>query len=435
VPTTKEFLIEFQRACDVNPLEPGDPRYMPLYDAEHVQGDDPVYLLRDTIEVHSEQTVQLLSGYRGSGKSTELKRLTNELWANDYVALMFDIEDYLSPGKPVELIDFLFALTGALGEACAKLGVAPDAVDSFWDRTLTFLKRVKFDVAIHGGIPENGVELKLALKDSTEFTKQLRTFMATRVGEVVAEVRASVAAARVALLASYPNTRGVVIIVDSIEHFRGTASTEDAVQQSIERLFGDNSDALHFPKTHMIYTVPPYLRVRVPKVSERFEPGLDLQMLPTVKTHTQDGAPYQAGLDSLVAVVAKRGEWQRFIDEPQLQRVIAASGGHLRDLMRMMQGVLRGVRQKSLERATDEIVSAAIESATRDMLPIADDDAKWLWEIHLNHEFPLPSVAQLPRLSRFLDTHLVLCYRNGREWYDVHPLIVGDIERQVKRLQ
>ena len=46
----------------------------------------------------------------------------------------------------------------------------------------------------------------------------------------------------------------------------------------------------------------------------------------------------------------------------------------------------------------------------------------------------MPSIDQLPRLSRFLDTHVVLCFRNGKEWYDVHPLIVADVKRQVARL-
>jgi hypothetical protein len=39
--------------------------------------------------------------------------------------------------------------------------------------------------------------------------------------------------------------------------------------------------------------------------------------------------------------------------------------------------------------------------------------------------------ARLPDLARFLDTHLMLCYRNGSEWYDVHPTLRDEISRQV----
>ncbi len=42
---------------------------------------------------------------------------------------------------------------------------------------------------------------------------------------------------------------------------------------------------------------------------------------------------------------------------------------------------------------------------------------------------------KLPELARFLETHLILCYRNGKEWYDVHPLITGQLRSQSARTQ
>jgi hypothetical protein len=377
--------------------------------------------------------VQLLSGYRGSGKTTELQRMVSRLEAESYVAVMSDIEDYLSPGTPVELVDFLLGFTGALSDACDERNVDLGAGGSLWDRAVNLLGRLKpeeFTV----GIPQTGPELKVAIKESTDFVSRLRTFMAGRLGELLIEVRDYVELARRALLTTFPDAPGVVIVVDSIEHFRGTASTEDEVQQSIEKLFGENADALHFGNLHVVYTVPPYLRVRVPNVAERFEPGLGMQVLPTVKTHTQEGDVYQPGMDALRDVVGARGDWQRVLSDSQLAELCNASGGHLRDLMRMMQDLLRRCRQRGTDKASDGLVEESIEAAARDMLPIADDDARWLWRIHQEHEYPLPSIDQLPRLSRFFDTHLVLCYRNGREWYDVHPLIASDLERQVARL-
>ena len=37
--------------------------------------------------------------------------------------------------------------------------------------------------------------------------------------------------------------------------------------------------------------------------------------------------------------------------------------------------------------------------------------------------------GNLYNLSRFFDTHLVLGYRNGGEWYDVHPLLRDEVAR------
>jgi hypothetical protein len=433
---TRTFLLKFQQSCDVNPIGPEDPRYVDLYSYESgLLDDDPVMALVDTIEVHSEQSAQLLSGYRGAGKTTELNRMKSQLAKRGYVTAMFDIEDYLSPGKPVDLVEFLLGFAGALSDFCDGLGVDPGTGGSLWDRALGLVKRVRAqELTVGVGVPETGAQLKLALKDSAAFTDKLRKFMAGRLTELVAEVRDYVDAARRALLSSFPDAPGVVVIVDSIEHFRGTASTEDEVQQSIERLFGEHADSLQFPQMHIVYTVPAYLRVRVPNVAERFEPGLGIQMLPTVNVRSKDGSCHSKGLSVLRSVVAARGDWQRTMTAVQLDRLCQMSGGHLRDLMRMMQDLIRRLRQRDMSTATELLVKETVDAAARDMLPVADDDAVWLWQIHADHEFPLPSIKHLGQLSRFLDTHVVLCFRNGREWYDVHPLVLDDVERQVQRL-
>ena len=45
----------------------------------------------------------------------------------------------------------------------------------------------------------------------------------------------------------------------------------------------------------------------------------------------------------------------------------------------------------------------------------------------------MEDLAALPSLSRFFDTHLVLFYRNGEEWYDVHPLVGSTFAPRLNR--
>jgi hypothetical protein len=432
---TAARLIEFQRRCTLSPIEPDDDRYVDLYSYRlGLLDNDPIRALIDTIEVHAEQSQQLLSGYRGTGKTTELNRMTALLGQMGYVTVMFDIEDYLSPGKPVDLTEFLLAFAGALGDACEQLGADLGAGGSLWDRALQLLKRLRPE-ELTIGIPQSGTELKVAIKESADFTARLRQYLHGRLGELILEVREYVEIARIALVTSFPDAPGIVVVVDSIEHIRGTATTEDEVQQSVERLFGEDSDALAFPRLHIVYTVPPYLRVRVPNVGERFEPGRGIQTLPAIKVRNAAGNCDNRGLGALRTLVERRGDWAEVMTREQLDHLCEMSGGHLRDLMRMMQDLLSRLRLRDLTKASDLLIRQTVEAATREMSLIADDDAEWLWRIHNDHEFPLPSIEQLPRLSRFLDTHMVLCYRNGNEWYDIHPLIVDSVERQVRRLK
>ena len=85
----------------------------------------------------------------------------------------------------------------------------------------------------------------------------------------------------------------------------------------------------------------------------------------------------------------------------------------------------------------EERPSQTVAEVRSSYLPLARTDAAWLSAIHRSHTPELAvhravaEGANLYDLSRFFDTHLVLCYRNGDEWYDVHPLLHDEVRRQV----
>jgi hypothetical protein len=45
------------------------------------------------------------------------------------------------------------------------------------------------------------------------------------------------------------------------------------------------------------------------------------------------------------------------------------------------------------------------------------------------------STESIHQMTVFLDTHCVMIHRNGKEWYDVHPIIRDEIAEIVKREQ
>lgn len=84
--------------------------------------------------------------------------------------------------------------------------------------------------------------------------------------------------------------------------------------------------------------------------------------------------------------------------------------------------------------ASEETIDAALNQVRGEMLPIPDDDVRWLYRVARSQEASLPDRDHLPDFARYLDTHLVLGYRNGGEWYDVHPLIAEHVEQQAAAL-
>lgn len=117
--------------------------------------------------------------------------------------------------------------------------------------------------------------------------------------------------------------------------------------------------------------------------------------------------------------------WQQIFTPAQLQRMTLSTGGDLRDLFRLVKDCLvKASSIKDVQLPLDDMVIESAEShLRRDMLPIADEDAAWLRRIAISKTPELDSIAELPRLARFFDTHLVLNYRNGEDWYDIHPLL------------
>ena len=128
-----------------------------------------------------------------------------------------------------------------------------------------------------------------------------------------------------------------------------------------------------------------------------------------------------------------RGHWSRLLGSQQrLDQVSLSSGGHLRDFLRIIAEVIRRADQLPV---TDATLASAINQIRSEFLPIADKDAQWLARIAETHEAALADKSQLGDFARFLDTHLALCYRNGGEWFDVHPLIRNEVIDQAQRFK
>ena len=108
------FRKELYGCLTLGPLEPTDPQYVPLYELPELRNDDPVQLLRFAIEATESPTAQLVSGFRGTGKSTELRRLRRELQLAGHRVVLCDIEDYLNTGSALDPVDFLYALALAV---------------------------------------------------------------------------------------------------------------------------------------------------------------------------------------------------------------------------------------------------------------------------------------------------------------------------------
>jgi hypothetical protein len=224
----------------------------------------------------------------------------------------------------------------------------------------------------------------------------------------------------------------VVFIFDQLEQLRGTLQTEQDVIRSVERIFAIHVDLLRIPYVHAVFTVPPWLKFVLPGT-------IQITLLSTVHLWNNDAErsrwePAWSVFRSLVARrFSEQGLQRLFGPGPGQQllvdRMIGVCGGHFRDLLRLLRDtVIRAATLTHLP-VTADLIDTVINTARRDFLPVALEDARWLTEIARVRATALPSTDASPvnRLARFLDNHSVLYFVNGDEWYDTHPMIRDEV--------
>lgn len=414
------LLKDFHDTLEDRPLTPDHPFYVP-YRAEAPH--DPIAHLATQIDWRRSEGVYLLSGQRGSGKSTELRRLRARLEDQGCVVFLSDMRDYMNMTSRVEITDFFFSILGALAEEVdRKYGKNP-LVEGFWSRFTGFLKtRVEFQEL---GFEAAGVSLTASLREDVSFRRKVQEGLRGHVAGVVKEAH-EFAAQIVQFVRDRvedPN-RKVVFLVDSVEQIRGIGAEADEVYKSVENLFSGHGHSLQLPLLHVLYTLPPWLTPLAPGLGAQF--GCGVQTLPSVHVYqTRSRRADPEGLAIMRRIVEKRfPSWNEVFSQKQIDRMALSAGGDLREFFYLVRYALleTGASGGDLP-VSDSVIEAGENNTRRGMLPIAEDDRAWLRRIAVSKEPELERVAELPSLARFFDTKLVLNYRNGEDWYDIHPLL------------
>jgi hypothetical protein len=351
----------------------------------------------------------------------------------------------------------LIVLAGAFSDALERwakdMNVTLKLIDeSFWTYITNYLTRTTARLTELGGKLEMdspakeilgglkaGIDIKLAIKESPSFRQKVQQFMQNRIPDLRNAVREFFQEGVKAVKdACGDDEKQVVFIFDSLEQLRGSLSNEQTVRRSVERVFSSHIDLLRLPYVHVVYTVPPWLQFVMPG-------ALDLYMQPSVCQWKNDPerSRYEPGWETLREIALKRigadGCTKFFNCEPDqpftgADELIAVCGGHLRDLLLLLRETILRLRSAPV---TGEMLSDAISAVRSSLLPIAIEDAIWLKKIGESRTSELPNTdtENVNRLTRFLDTHFVLYLTNGKDWYDIHPLIREEVTEIVNRHQ
>lgn len=414
--------------CDpMRPLDPGDPLYVPFDEGDPTRGSagqSCIDGLQRLIYL-KEDTRQLFTGFPGTGKTTELRRLEvrlNEAKDLPTHALYIDFEEYLDRYTPVSITDVLRVLAYVLDRrATACEGKDPDKEPGYLARFFEFLSQSDVELG-KIGFQAYGASLMLELKNNPTFRQRAEQHLKVRFQQFAKEAERFMIQAVVRMKAAL-HVQRVVVLADGLEKFTPLREEDrTAMEASVEAVFVQHAGLLRLP-CHVIYTFPLWLRFRAAELGALYDG--QPSVLPMVKIAAADGSPYPPGIKKLFDLVARRlKDPTRIFGEDldaTMMALIHASGGYPRDLLRMVRQVLIDARTVPVapsltQRIIDELTAQYAFVVRGNSLPL-------LKRIATSHSLPQDDAEQVAAFGRLLERWLVLAYRNGEEWYDLHPLV------------
>ncbi|MFA7243325.1 MAG: hypothetical protein WC091_24725 [Sulfuricellaceae bacterium] len=422
-------LRAFYEALDDRPLDPADAKDSLLYEKSLHSGTgkkvgaDTVEDLAGQIDWNEGSRVWLFTGDIGTGKSTELRRLRMLLRRHGHVVFLSDARDYINLNQPIEISDLMLsmviALAGQAGEYCQD-----DLMEeSYLDRLANFLNsKIVFGDATLG--LEAGAlktSLKLGLKQDPSFKKKLQDKLQGALTPLRKEIEGYVSEIIRRIKEKDGRDAKIVFLLDSFEQLRGSGEAQDTVLKSVRTLFSQYADMLRFASIQIVYSVPPYLLKLAPQLNAQLGAGTVCHLTTAHIFRRCSREPDSDGVKVFRIIVGKRyRDWESIIPQPVLDRLILSSGGDLRDFFRLLRIYLQQARHGA---DPTEIAAYAENHLRRDMTWITEPHRDRLRHVAERHQPRLNSDSDTDQLVHDLETKRVLMYRNGDDWYDVHPLL------------
>ncbi|MEL6353367.1 MAG: ATP-binding protein [Cyanobacteria bacterium J06627_28] len=375
-------LARFYRAANPSrPLkvaEKEDRRY--YIDFSSVRGGDTVSEIGRTIVRLSpnEPTTQLFTGHIGCGKSTELFRLKGGLEQQNFHVVYFESDRDLEMAD-VDISDILLMIAHQVTENLETVGIRlrPNNLEKLFRNLLETLRspmdlgEVSFSVGI--------AAITAKAKESPEMRSQLRQYLEPRTKSIIDAINDEILTAATAELKAR-GKKGLVVIVDNLDRIDPIRRADGRSQS--DYLFVDRGEQLKRLNCHVVYTIPLALIFSddLPRLANRF--GTAPKLLSMVPVATRTGEPLARGRQLLQKMVlarafptfSERDRWQQInqiFDAPDtLNRLVGISGGHMRNLMRLLYGCL--------QKGDPPIPKAMLEAVIRDerdaMMGLIDAD-------------------------------------------------------------
>ena len=440
-PEQKQQLRELRRLCRLGALEP---EQLNDYWVDTDAARDPQSSLRqrimDKLEEEEEDIQILVYGHGGSGKSTELVKLTTELGDEFFVVRFsaFEHLDLLSITAEDILVVIAEQTVAAANEAGLK--IADEELQPIYDWfateevSLIDSSQSALQIQAEAGVGSSVLSIlaklmasikgDIKLSSDREHSRVLR--LRQRPSALVGKINLLIDMVRGALL---PGQRLLIIVED----------TDKLDIAAARRVFVENVNLLTSITANIIYTIPIFTFHSYEAATLRSKFGACLS-LPMIKVAESNGVR-AVGFETVRRIIRCRISQER-LSEPAADLLIAKTGGVLQHVFEVLN------TSASMATATlpleEEHIRYGLQRKTREFyneitlpyggIPGEDLKVQDLYDrLVEDAQVQLAGGSNPPKTDAINQVLLKCCALveyNGKSWHGVHPLVM-DILREM----
>lgn len=365
----------------------------------------------------------LFSGHPGSGKSTELRRLCENLKTGDsrFFPVYMDADEYINR-LDVDVTDILLMIVGIVAESLRneeEISLKSPYLEKRWEELKEFLftdveiEKIEVPLAKYAKLI---AKLKRADNDSRN---KVRDKLSPQLPSILGEINIILERAKVEL--KKKDYRGLVLVIDNLEKLRDQPNKPDLCQ----RIFINGGEQLSAISTHVVFTIPLPLIHSPQHTSLVSIYGQEPIILPMVKVEEKNLEPYENGLELMQEVLRRRfniseiGDSEVFDSLDTFKYLCQMSGGHVKNLIVYFRTASDYIESLPFTiSAVKKGVQRHINAYSRS---IPEKNWELLAKLHLNPNKQIPNDDDHREMLGDLS---ILEYMNGGEpWHSVNPVV------------
>ncbi|MEC4880579.1 MAG: hypothetical protein SAL70_04400 [Scytonema sp. PMC 1070.18] len=392
------------------------------------RANSPVEEFSTLLEMEDDPSKFLLAGHRGGGKTTELRRLQQQL-NNNYTVIWIDTEAALDRYN-IGYAEVVVLIGMRIFEEVfqSAWGIQDNLLDELLESLKTVVLQDEDTEDTGLAVPEIIKKLGLILKQG--LTRKVTTTLNIRpqLSKIIERVNVIIEAAE------KKRKQKIVTIVDGLDRHDQMTALEMFASPLLTQL-----------SCHIIYTIPISLRYspsfRQPM--ESFQKCLDLTNPPVFecdKNLSPTTQPNKEGREILKTVINKRiarlGDAYKGLFNPDaLDFICEKSGGVMRDLIRLARTACE-VSLRTKSKLVDlSIAQEAVQEVRREY-NLSDYHFPELDKVHRTGQLTttthsLPTKGEFVICDELLQNKFILGYydRNRKSWFDINPILIEDLKR------